>query len=75
MWEVVPFPVQNTNQSSKWELDAHFESAIEAEEHMPVESGFQHKNWIQRNRMTPSELHKYINDYRAYIAQEIEKAA
>ena len=75
MWEVIQLPLPNTNQNPKWELDAHFESKIEAEKEMPIELGFQHKNWIQRNRMTANELHQYINDYRSHIANEIEKAA
>jgi hypothetical protein len=36
---------------------------------------FEPKNMIQRSFMTPDELHKYINDYRAHIANEIDKAA
>lgn len=72
-WEVIPFPINaNADSEPKGDISAHFEDAPEIE---ISEAVFEPKNMIQRSFMTPDELHKYINDYRAHIANKIDKAA
>jgi len=76
MWEVVQFPVQNTNQISQWELDAHFESEIEAAEAVQEEI-VKNKGIIERAFptwwMTHDEVVKYLANEREYVVNDVDR--
>lgn len=65
----------NDNSAPKGELDAHFESQIEADKQDTLDLKFEYKNWMQRMQMTPEELSNYIISLRGYISEEIKKTA
>lgn len=76
MWEVIPFPVQNNIPVTTWELDAHFESEIEAADAIQEEI-IKYRNIIERTFptwfMSPGEVIEFLESVRDDV--EDEKAA
>ena len=78
MGEVVSFPEQNIKPQDKWELDAHFESKIEADQ--AVQKGLEEThNWLETKFpnifMSPGEVVAFLEETRAKIANDIDKEA
>ena len=78
MWEVIPFPEQNNTQANKWQLDAHFESEIEAAEAVQDEI-VKNRNIIERTFptwfMSPGEVIDYLESVRDDVATDLNKEA
>jgi len=78
MGEVVAFPVQNNEvHQNKWELDAHFESQIEALEQQNqdiVQSIGFFKKQFPALFMSPEEVVQFLENTRGRV-EEIEKQA
>lgn len=78
MWEVVPFPVQNNTQASKGQLDAHFESEIEAAEAVQDEIT-KNRNIIERTFptwfMSPWDVIEYLESVRDEVVSDLDKKA
>jgi len=76
MWEIVEFPVKNDNQASQWDLDAHFESQIEAAEAVQEEV-VKNKGIIERVfptwGMTHDEVVKYLASVRKEVVNDLDR--
>lgn len=76
MWEVVTFPVENNTQASKGQLDAHFESQLEAAEAIKDEI-WKNRSIIERTFptwfMSPGEVIEYLEDVRNEVINDLDE--